>query len=132
MRFRRLWTRCRCSGIGPGRPPPELRYAPAYEGVDERSTDNDAADDAANDRTDVWTRSGGDAGYSLIQFDSYYAGWKILTTFEFVNAEEIRGTEGNAHQARIHTSVVVYYAGKLVNSSKWLSPRGRRAAVPYI
>ena len=132
MRFRRLWTRCRYSWIGPGRAPPELRYAPTYEGVDERSTDNDPADDPANNRTNIWTRSGGDAGYSLIQLDSYYAGWKILTTFECVNAEEIRGTEGNAHRARIHTSVAVYYAGELINSSKWLSHRGRRAVVSYI
>ena len=60
------------------------------------------------------------------RLDLYYAGWKILTTFECVNAEEMRGNEGNAHRARIHTPVVVYYVVKLVNPSKQLSHRGRR------
>ena len=124
-----MCIRCQCSGIGLGIPPQDPRYAPASEVPDERENDNDASDDPANDRTDIWTRFGGD---SDCQLDSYYAGWKILTTFECVNAEEMRRTEGNAHRARIHTSVVVYYAGKLINSSQRLCHQGRRAAVSYI
>ena len=53
-------------------------------------------------------------------------GLKILTTFECVNAEEIRGVGGTVHRARYRTSVVVYYAGNLINPCKRLRHRGRR------
>ena len=56
----------------------------------------------------------------------------MLTTFECVSAEEIKGAEGTIHRAThcvgacYHSSVVVYYVVKLVNSNKQIIHRGRR------